>query len=57
MHKMEIIVQGDSMASCPVEQRKRGPIAVSKRSKEGEERFSYNALRLSFRIVVLVHHK
>ena len=50
-------MQGESTASSPVEQRKRGSIAVSKRSKEGDERFFYNALGLSFRIVVLVHHK
>ena len=50
-------MQEHSTASSLVEQRKRGSIAVSKRSKEGEERFSYNALGLLFRIVVLVHLK
>ena len=47
----------DTPASSLGEQRKRGSIAVSKRSKEGDERFfPYNALGLSIRIVVLVHH-
>ena len=50
-------MQEYSTASSPVEQRKRWLIAVSKRSKEGEnkegeKRFSYNALGLLFRIVV-----
>ena len=54
VRKMDIIVQEDSTAPSLVEQRKRGSIAVSKRSKEGKECFSYNALGLSFRIASCV---